>query len=341
MISYNIIDMRHLLKKISLIGLVVGWLSLTTLSPAMASEGQVLGIHILHPYELPDATKLIKTETNQDKWHFVTIPLSLDDLNNPGEWQKFFNEAKKQKLIPVVRLVTRFENGSWQIPTRKNIVDQATFLSKLEWPTDDRYIIVFNEVNHAKEWGGTIDPTQYSQVLRFTSDWFKTEQHKYVVLPAAMDLAAPNGSETMEAFRYLNQMYTADNDIFKTIDIWNSHSYPNPGFSSSPQRTAQNSLRGFEHELRFLEDKTDQELKVLITETGWVNTRQTTRWLESYYDYAIKHIWSDPRVIGVTPFVLRGDPGPFSEFAFLDRNNQPTAQYTAFRNALERAEQDS
>lgn len=338
MISYNIKSMLKRAVKILQTGLLASLVLLLSASPIWATEGQVLGIHILHPYELQDATKLVKTEANKDQWHYVTIPLALDDLKNFDEWQSFFNEAKNQKLIPVVRLATRFENGSWKVPTRKEITDLVAFLSKLEWPTEQRYVIVFNEVNHAKEWGGQINPAQYGAVLRFTSDWLHTEQKNYVVLPAAMDLAAPNGSTTMEAFTYLNQMQLADGDIFKnTIDVWNSHSYPNPGFSSSPQRTAQNSLRGFEHELKYIHDTTGKEYKVMITETGWVSNGQTNRWLSSYYEYALQNIWSDTRVIGVTPFVLRGDPGPFSGFAFLDRNNKPTLQYTAFRQALEKA----
>jgi hypothetical protein len=48
------------------------------------------------------------------------------------------------------------------------------------------------------------------------------------------------------------------------------------------------------------------------------------------------HVWSDPRVVAVTPFVLRGDPGPFAEFGFLDKNNQPTRQYRALQQALNR-----
>lgn len=315
------------------------WLGGLVITPlAQAQAGQVLGIHILNPHELDQAAELLSGTANSDQWRYVTIPLSLADVDKASEWQEFFNQAKTKKIIPVVRLTTRFENGAWQVPTRRDIITQLVFLKKLNWPTEQRYVIVFNEVNHSKEWGGQIDPVIYADVLSFTADWAHAEQANFVVLPAAMDLAAPNGGATREAFAYWRDVLAVQPDVLTKVDVWNSHSYPNPGFSSSPQRTAQNSLRGFEHELAFVKEKTGRDLKVIITETGWVVNKQTSRWLESYYTYALQHIWSNPQVMAVTPFVLRGSPGPFSGFSFLDGQDKPTAQYTALQRALTRAQ---
>lgn len=319
---------------------VLAFLFLTFAQKAQA-EGVVLGVHILRPQEISQAKDLFYDSEKPEQWHYVTIPLSLDDLNKKEEWEQFFIDAKKYRVIPLVRLVTRFENGAWQIPSRKEITSYFTFLNQFEWPTAEKHIIVFNEVNHAAEWGNSLDPEGYAEVLRFTSDWAHSEENGYVILPAAMDLAAPNGKKTQEAFRYLEQMYQSDAEIFDKIDFWNSHSYPNPGFSSSPTRTAQNSVRGFQHELAYLKKKTEKNFEVFITETGWVNTSVTTRWLSSYYSYALQHVWSHPQVKGVTFFVLKGDPGPFSEFGFLDKNDQPTAHYFAIRKAIESVKKPS
>jgi hypothetical protein len=307
--------------------------------PVAAKEGSVLGIHILHPDELPKAKELVAPNQDQETWNYVTIPFSLQDLERKEQWQAFFDKAKELKVIPLVRLVSKFENGSWQVPDRKQITDQIAFLSSLEWPTDQKHLI---EVNHAPEWGGSIDPTSYAEVLSFTAQWAHSENENYIVMPAAMDLAAPNGSSTMEAFNYLDQMLAADPDVFNHIDAWNSHSYPNPGFSSAPQRTTKNSLRGFEHELAYLKQKIGKDdYPVYITETGWVANGSTTPWLESYYTYAMQHIWSHPQVVAVTPFVLQGDPGPFSGFAFIDRNSKPTRHYTALQNAIKKMQSRS
>ncbi|MGD9129119.1 MAG: hypothetical protein PVJ09_01350 [Candidatus Woesebacteria bacterium] len=326
----------RILKKLFLLAFLSCFSLFNLVSQVYAREGQVLGVHILNPGEIDQAKDLIESDKNDD-WYYVTIPLSLNDLDKKAEWQDFFDKSKKEKIIPIVRLATKLENNAWKIPSKKEIIDLMDFLSDLDWPTDKRYIIVFNEVNHAKEWGGEIDAQSYSRILTFTSNWAHTEAKNYVVLPAAMDLAAPNGSQTMEAFNYLDQMYDYDKEVFSVIDLWNSHSYPNPGFSSSPEKTAKNSLRGFLHELAYLKEKTGKDFQVVISETGWVANAATAKWLESYYLYAMQHIWSNPQVMAVTPFLLKGDPGPFALFGFIDRNDQPTVQYQAFRNAVEKS----
>lgn len=316
--------------KIALVISLILFISLWLPQPAQAQD--VLGIHILHPYELADAKALLG---NSDlEWDYVTIPLSLNDLDKQVEWQDFFDEAREMKAIPIVRLATTSENGVWKKPTREDTVKLLDFLNSLHWPTEQRHIIAYNEVNHAKEWGGEIQPVEYAQVLRFVGLWAKAQHRNFVVLPAAMDLAAPNGSQTREAFTYLNQMLDADPSVFSHIDYWNSHSYPNPGFSSAPTRTAQNSLRGYEHELSYLKRKTGRDYQVFITETGWAENATTISQLDSYYNYALKNIWSDPRIVTVTPFLLRGAPGPFAMFTFLDAAGQPTRQYQALQKAM-------
>lgn len=293
-----------------------------------------MGIHILTPEELIFARELTQVSEGDDRWTYVTIPFTLDDVGQHDRWQRFFDEAREQKVIPLVRLATRVEDGQWVVPTYHDIVRQITFLGQLDWPTDDKHLIIFNEVNHAKEWGGTIDPAEYTRIFMFASQWARHEQRNFVILPAAMDLAAPNGPITLEAFNYLDQMLAADATVFDHIDAWNSHSYPNPGFSSAPQRTAKNSLRGFEHELAYLKEKTDKDFQVYITETGWEVNYNLQRWLPSYYTYALQHIWNHPQVVAVTPFLLRGTPGPFAGFSFLTEDNQPTPQYQAYRQAI-------
>lgn len=322
---------RH--KQIILIFL--SWLMFVALAIPVVSyafEDKTLGVHILSPGDLESARTLLKEGSMQDDWHFLTIPLTANDLNQLEMWQSFFKDCKRYKFIPIVRLATyHSEPGVWVRPSRYDIVKLFSFMNQLSWPTEQRFVIVFNEVNHAQEWGGRVDPLTYTQTLEFTTSWAKTEKASYVVMPAAMDLAASNGAQTMEAFTYLNKMLEYNPWIFDHVDVWNSHSYPNPAFSSSPERTTQNSLRGFEHELNFLKKKTGREFKVIITETGWAENRYTLPWLKSYYLYAFQHVWSHPQVIGVTPFLLRGAPGQFAQFSFFDEHNQPTKTFEAFR----------
>lgn len=325
-------------RKQLLISSFLAWtLFIVSASSVMAQTGKVLGIHILHPYELEDAAKLIQPgEEAPEEWRYVTIPLSFDDTNKKEEWQQFFDRCRDAKIIPIVRMVTRFEDGSWAVPNRKEITNWIEFTASLRWPTDEKHIIILNEPNHANEFGGRLDPEGFAEVLDFTARWAKSEDKNYVILPGAMDLAATSGGNTLEAFAYLDRMLAHRPEVFSNISAWNSHSYANPGFSASPERTDKKSLRGFQHELAYLKEKTGQaELRVYITETGWLNTKVTNRWLPAYYEYAYQHVWSDPRVVAVTPFVLRGDPGPFSGFTFIDKNNKKTTHYQAYQSAVE------
>ncbi len=322
------------MKKKVLLALLPLIFSLFMAKPAYAQDGSVLGIHILSPSEAPMARELLRGNGLPDQWHYVTIPLTLNDLSKQKDWQTFFDYAREQKMIPIVRLSTKAENGAWAIPTHKDIVDLISFLSALNWPTKEKYIIAFNEVNHAKEWGNTLDPRGYADTLIFTSNWAKSEDMNYQILPAAMDLAAPNSSETKEAFAYLNEMRNENDAVFQYVDYWNSHSYPNPGFSSSPKQTGKESLRGYQTELSYLKEKSGLELKTFITETGWVDTTANHRWLSNYYLYATQNIWNDDRIVGVTPFVLQGAPGPFAQFTFLDARGNPTQQYRAYQEAM-------
>ncbi len=299
---------------------------------AWALNSQVMGMHILHTTEI-DQFRQVYTD---EEWRFVTIPLTLDDLQKQQEWQTFFNRAYQLKIIPVVRLATRFDPriNAWQIPSRKDITALASFLSNLDWHQDEKFIIVFNEVNHAAEWGGKIDPLLYSGVLKFTSDWFHSENKNYKILPAAMDLAANNGLETKEAFNYLESLYRIDQQIFDKIDYWNSHSYPNPDFAASPKKLGQNSISGFSYELNWLKNKTGRDFQVFITETGWASSYLTNYYLDDYYLYALQHIWIDKRVKAVTPFIMKGSPGPFASFSFFDALGNPTIQLFSLQKAL-------
>lgn len=319
----------------TVLGLVVGLapFGLQAVELPQSENAAKLGMHVLSTDEVLEARSYLALE-QPDQWHYITVPFTLADLEKHEQWQSFFALAKEQRVIPLVRLMTEITDNAWSIPTRKQSIDQLAFLSQFEWPTPEKHVIIYNEVNHAKEWGNTIDPASYAAVFSFTAQWAHAHDKSFVVLPAALDLAAGNTRATREAFSYLEALLAHDPEVFVHADAWNSHSYPNPGFSASPQRTGKNSLRGFEHELAFLKQKTGREFRVFITETGWEESSTTRRWLSSYYTYALQHIWSDPRVVAVTPFVYKGAPGPFAGFSFVSGDGTPTTQYYALLQAL-------
>ncbi len=300
-----------------------------------AVETEKLGIHVMNASELKAAKQLLDVNQSNSKWQYVTLPVSISEINC-GELQKSLDLARDNRLIPMIRLTTKFKDGSWQIPTKYELVTGLDCLNNANWPTDEKIVIAFNEVNHAAEWGGRLDPAEYAKLLKFVLEWSQTSTGGLKILPAALDLAAPNGSNTADAFGYLRQMHQAQPELLSALPAWNSHSYPNPGFIGKPQDTGRTSLRGYQHELAFLKDKLhiNKDFDVYITETGWRASGSNPSVLISYYRYAQKNIWSDNRIKAVTPFVLNGAPGPFEQFSFLDANRRPTIQYQALQTAI-------
>ena len=313
-----------------------GWVS-----PVSAQAMDKVGMHVLHPQEFTKVAQLYgEVRNDKDDPIYVTIPFSLSDIDKLSQWQAAFNIAKSENIVPLVRLSTKMnaEAGGWERPSRHDIVQLSQALNHLKWPQSKRHVIIFNEPNHAGEWGGEIDAESFAEMTEFTLDWLKTEDKNYVLLPAALDLAAANTATTQEAFGYWRRALAHRPEIINKIDAWNSHSYPNPGFMSSPTRNGQNSMRGYQTELAFIKNYTDKQLPVFITETGWLDRFSAYR-LQANYDYALKNIWSDERVVAVTPFVLAGAPGPFAEFSFVNENGEPTRHWSALADSLRKYQQ--
>lgn len=315
----------------SLVFLIWG---MTVFAPtASAAE---YGVHVLRPEEFSHAVEMFSSARHDNEPIYVTVPFTRTDLQQLERWQTAFDFAGKNNVVPIVRIATEFnpEQNAWAVPHRKDILDYSRAFNTLQWPQDQRHIILFNEPNHRAEWGGQVDPSSFGQISEFAADWFNTERANYIVLPAAVDLAAPNGATTREGLGFWQQVLAERPELLDKFDGWNSHSYPNPGFSSSPYKTDKMSLRGWQHELAFVKKHTSRELPVYITETGWQADRGLQPRLTAYYHYAAKEIWNQPEVKVVTPFLLQGSPGPFSNFSLLTADGKLSTQGNAFVEAV-------
>lgn len=326
------------MKKIILFTLILSFFALFAPRESHGQEAiNKFGIHILEPADLPRAQELVNS-TGGD-WGWVTVVIREDDLN-PDKWQSFFDVCREKHLIPLVRLATKLEGNSWIKPKSEDSRKWADFLDSLNWPVSDQYVIIFNEPNHAKEWGGQINPKEYAQILSSYREELKKKNKNFKILNAGLDLAAPNGKETMEAFRYLQEMNWEVPGIFEALDGWSSHSYPNHGFLGKPWEKGKTSVMGYEWELAVLENTfgVKRELPVFITETGWP---QRTSKNSRYYDlktvaknikYAFENIWlRDTRVKAVTPFLLNYPDDLFTAFSWLDKEGNPCLQFEAVK----------
>lgn len=259
-----------------------------------------LGVHILAPSEISRAAQLVNSSGGD--WGYVTIPIQPTDRDLP-KWQEFMHQASSLHLIPIIRITTIPQGGTWDAGADTDLVDFANFLSELDWPVSNRYIILFNEVNQSAEWGGQVDPAKYTQIVKNARTIFKERSEDFFLLGPALDDALPDSKSSMSAKHFMAAMYQADPDVWSYFDGFASHSYPNPGFVQSPKKGSYPGITSYEYVFNqyHLAPK-----PVFITETGWDQTKLSESKLSSYWDTSW-NIWNnDNRVVAVTPFLLNG-----------------------------------
>lgn len=298
----------------------------------LSVPNNIFGVHILFTSELNDAAKLINS--NGGDWGYVTIPIQSGD-KDLAKWQKFMDEAKVLHIIPLIRLATEgdyFENAAWRKPEFADVLDFANFLSSLDWPVTNRYIIVFNEPNRADEWGGEVNPGEYAQILSYAAEVFKAKSQDFFIISAGLDNAAENiKDEFRNQYTFMHEMYAIVPSVFGKVDAIASHSYPNPGFRQPPSVLTKKSISSFIYEKRLADLLGDKELPVFITETGWSKNEVSQSLIASYYKEAIDSVWSDKSIIGITPFLLTSGTGIYSQFSLTKENGEQHMDYESIK----------
>lgn len=289
----------------------------------LARPNNKIGVHVLHLEELELAAKLVNGE-GKGEWGYVTVPISAADRDR-DRWIKFMKKAKELKVIPIIRVATIPNGSNWIAADNYDLVDFANFLDGLPWPTKNRYVIIFNEVNRSSEWGGKVEPEEYAMILNNAIDIFKARSEDFFILPAGLDNAAPDGGEYINFKKYLERMNLAIPGIFDRIDGWNSHAYPNPAFSGKPWDKTERSIYSFRRDLEFLQKYTNKKLPVFITETGWDMKSVGEDQAAYYFKYAFENVWNDPQIVAVTPFLLFAGDGPFVPFSLTNSSGQTPA----------------
>ena len=288
----------------------------------LSVPNNTFGIHIIDEHDLTDAALLVNGTGGS--WGYITIVVTEQDRDT-GKWQRIFDRMRTLKLIPVVRIATKPDGDTWERPDETDVNEWVSFFNSLNWVVQNRYVILFNEPNHAKEWGGTIQPEEYAHVAKRFRDALKESSDDYFVLPAGFDLAAGNTKETMNASSYFDAMYEADNEIFTLFDGWTSHSYPNPAFSGPVYGNGKQSIRGFEWELQYLfRYGLSEQAPVFITETGWAHEQGqsvkpqyfNTAQIADFYEAAFTDVWTHPSIVMVSPFILNYQGEPFDHFSW-------------------------
>lgn len=293
------------------------------------------GIHILFASELSEAATLVNSESGE--WGYVTIPIQSTD-RDLVKWQSFMDEAKKQKLIPIVRIATQpfYENTSvWAKPTKTDVLDFANFLNSLNWPIENRYVIIFNEVNRFDEWGGEApNPKEYADILSYSYEVFKDRSPNFYVIMAGLDNASPNDRvKYMDNMVFLQEMVEYNPLIFERMDAFASHSYPNPGFVAPPLANKLEGITTYQFEYNLINSHTTSKKPAFITETGWDSSKLPESVVASYYRIAYENFWNkdQDKIVAITPFLLNSQGGAFDIFSFV-KDGRRTQYYDISQN---------
>jgi hypothetical protein len=280
------------------------------------------GIHIADLNDIKDIPTLVNS--NGGDWGYVTVVIQ-DSQKQKSLWQDLFNQMRRKHIIPIVRIATHIDGSSWSAPQKIDADNWANFLNDLIWPVENRYVIVFNEPNHAKEWGGSVTPENYAEIFAEYAAKLKSKNGDFFILPAALDVSAADNADSMDAAVFWNRVIQTKPEFLNLIDGWNSHSYPNPEFSGSPYAYGRGTIRSYLWELSLLNNYgLDRKLPVFITETGWKHSqgKETDNNLlnpltvSGYLTYASGMVWNDPDIAAVTPFVFNYQDYPFDHFSW-------------------------
>lgn len=310
--------------------LVPAQLSHAATDPIAVPNNKV-GIHILFPEEIEEAAKLVNS--NGGEWGYVIIPIQTGD-RDLVKWQKFMDDAKKWKVIPIIRIASEgdyFNTKVWRKPTDADVLDFANFLHSLSWPTKNRYVVVFNEVNRADEWGGEVNPAEYAQILSYAVTVFKSKSQDFFMIAAGFDNASANTFESMNQYDYMRAMHAAVPNIFSQIDGLSSHSYPNPAFAQPPTKQDGMSIVSYRFQNALIENLGGKALPIFLTETGWSTEKVAPDTAASYLYTAFTTVWADKEVIAVTPFILKSG-SPFHMFSFMNTDGSEGPSYKVLKD---------
>lgn len=308
--------------------------SLFILSNKDILADNVFGLHLTQPQDIFKAKDIINSSDGD--WGWATIVIRTNQLNHQM-WQDFFDNCRKFHIIPIIRLATVPENDNWKKPSESDIDKLAVFLNSLNWPTKERHIILFNEINHGSEWGGEVDIKNFTDISIYTYQKFKKMNESFIVLSSALDLAAPeNPPETKSAQNIYQEIFNYKPEYFDNIDAIASHSYPNNGFIGTPKDTGQHTIKGYQWELDFIKKLgIKKKYPIFITETGWPhregesknNNFYSCETSANFLEIALNDWQKDPNIKAITPFIYNFPYQPFDHFSWVDKNEKLLPSY--------------
>jgi hypothetical protein len=294
-----------------LVVLLLVMLVLLSAPAARADSGQVesarnnpIGINLIRwiePHYLRAAAELVNS--NGGDWGYATIVLVDEDRDDPARFQRLLDECALLHLTPIIRIGTRFDlvGGTWSRPDWNDPFYWRDFFGELRWPTTPKYVVVGNEPNLGREWGGEVDPAGYA---RYLERWVELFAHdpSYRIFNGALD--ASNDTSLpgrMDEFEFIDAMRGAVPRIFERLHGWASNPY-HFWWGKGTRFT----YRAYETELEAI----GRDMPVIVLEHHPFEIDEP-RAIAAYYQEAYAHWLADRRVIAITPFFWNPESNRF------------------------------
>jgi hypothetical protein len=269
---------------------------------------------------------------NGGDWGYITVVWTMQDREDrmaEYNFQMFLDRCFEHHVQPIIRVATKFEakreptvpgqpavkpnpqgaEGTWMRPDWDEPKKWLDFFERGRWPTRHAWIIVGNEPNLGREWGGEVDAAGYARYLDHFLDVFAGAP-RFDVVSGALDISNTTALPVMQdALEFLDQMGATVPGLFERLPAWASNPYSVPGQGPGARYTH----LAYEAEL----DRIGREMPVIITEAGHLQTGDEQE-IARFYAQAFRDWMADPKVVAATPLFWHPDRNDFWMFE-LDR----------------------
>jgi hypothetical protein len=214
-----------------------------------SDRNNIVGLNVarlMQPLYIWAASDLVNA--NGGDWGYITVVWTIEDREaRMAEYnlQLFLDRCYEFHLQPIVRVATKFEakklpvvpgqapvkpnqqgaEGSWMRPDWDEPARWKAFFETGRWPTRHAWIVVGNEPNLGREWGGEVDAASYAKYLAHFLDVFKGAP-RFDVVAGALDISNTSAMPVMQdALEFLDGMSDAVPGIFERLPAWTSNPY--------------------------------------------------------------------------------------------------------------------
>ncbi|MDM8006953.1 MAG: carboxypeptidase regulatory-like domain-containing protein [Phycisphaerae bacterium] len=282
------------------------------------------------------------------RWGYAKTLLADIDKNTrqpPQGWIDYVNKCYQLELIPVLRLGGHYGGGGWRKPEADAPGDYTSIAQAVKrvvagLPRTDMcplYIEVWNEPNLAVEWSGRPSPQEYADFFVAVAKAIRSIGDSRIKILNGGLATSPEWAE---------KLCKANPEFIKSFDLWSCHPYPmnRPPSLNHHDKTVKPgsdlTIDSYLLELAKLRDFGRNDVRVMITETGWnlgnaVYTKSEGHPIIDEYnraDYAMRafrdHYPNWPELVAAFPFEFSNEGWQQFDYVYPESGINPDGSPT-------------